>query len=154
MRKLGFALMGAAALAMASAASATITVDFSSMSYTGPTTFGDEHDDRLLRSRVCQSLHRVADTHQHAQRHLLDLAGSTSSTGVDFTSAILSDGINNYDLSFVGSVGTNEFWGLDDTLLDAGQYTLTINGNNGNTGTLGGTITITDQGFRSPRPGR
>jgi hypothetical protein len=53
-------------------------------------------------------------------------------------------------LSLVGTLGANEFWGLDDTLLGAGAYELVVNGNNTGTGSLGGTITITDHGVPEP----
>ena len=39
--------------------------------------------------------------------------------------------------------GTVEFWELSNLFLEAGEYTLTINGDNDATGSLGGTITIT-----------
>ena len=50
----------------------------------------------------------------------------------------------------VGPKGPNELWGLDTTFLTAGTYTLTINGTNSNTGSLGGSITITEASVPEP----
>ncbi|MEO8455310.1 MAG: FxDxF family PEP-CTERM protein [Sphingomicrobium sp.] len=150
MRKLGFALIGATALAMASAANATITVDASSMSYTGPTTLGTDTTIGYSEAGLTNPTFTEWLTLTNTLAGIYSISLSTSSAGVDFTSAVLSDGVNNYALSFVGQIGSNEFWGLGDTLINSGQYTLTVNGNNSRTGTLGGTITIAQA---LPEPG-
>ncbi len=145
MRKVALALIGATTLGLASAASATITVNAASMSYTGPssldggvtTTIG--YSEAGLTSPTFTEWLTFTDT----LAAIDSISLSTSSASVDFTSAYLTDGVTNYALSFVGQIGSNEFWGLDDTLLGPGTYTLVINGNNRSTGTLGGTVTIT-----------
>ena len=81
---------------------------------------------------------------------LYSVSLSTSSKSVDFTSAILSDGITNYALHFVGALGPNEFWGLDTTFIPMGTYTLLIQGNNTGPGSLGGTVTINPASVPEP----
>lgn len=152
MRKFVMGLAGATALAMASAANATITVDGSSMVYTGPasndggvtTTIGYT-EANLAKPTFTEWL-----TLTNTLDGLYSISLSTSSAPVNFTSAILSDGVTNYALSLVGTQGPNEFWGLDTTFLTAGTYTLTINGTNSNTGSLGGSITITEASVPEP----
>jgi hypothetical protein len=152
MRRLVLGLIGASALTMASAASATITVDATSFtSYSGPTstdgvttTIGYE-DTGLAKPAFTEWL-----IFTNTLNGIYSVTLDTSSRSVDFTSAFLWDGVNQFALSLVGSVGANEFWGLDDTLLAAGQYELVVNGNNTGTGSLGGTITITDQAVPEP----
>ena len=151
MRKTALALMGAAALGMGSAASATITVDFSTMSYTGPTQSGADttigYSEAGLPNPFTEWL-----TLTNSLSGIYSITLDTSSRAVNFTSAYLTNGITNYDLMCqVGCLsGTTEFWNLDDTLLASGQYTLVINGNNSDTGALAGTITITDHGVPEP----
>jgi len=150
MRKLLIGLAGAAALAMGSAASATITVDASSMSYTGPTTLGLDttigYSDTGLGKPTFTEWLTLTDTLSGIYSITLD----TSSRAVDFTSAYLTNGVNTYDLQQLYSVGSLEGWGLGDTFIAAGQYTLFVNGNNSDTGSLAGTITITDHGVPEP----
>lgn len=56
---------------------------------------------------------------------------STSSPSVTFESAVISDASGVLgSLSYVGSVGSNVFWGLGDFSLEAGSYVLTITGSN------------------------
>jgi len=151
MRKLVLGVVGAAALAVGSAASATITVNSSSMSYTGPSTLGADttigYSEAGLASPFTEWLN-LTNTLSGIYSITLD----TSSRSVNFTSAYLFDGVNSYALTCqVGCVsGTSEFWNLDDTLLAAGNYTLWINGTNSSTGSLAGTITITDHGVPEP----
>jgi hypothetical protein len=152
MRKLLIGFVGAAALAMGSAASATITVVATSFtSYSGPTstdgvttTIGYE-DTGLATPNFTEWL-----LFTNTLNGIYSVTLDTSSRSVDFTSAYLWDGTNQYALSLVGTLGANEFWGLDDTLLTAGAYELIVNGNNNGTGSLGGTITITDHGVPEP----
>ena len=148
MRKLGIALMGATALAMASAANATITVTSTSFtSYSGPTstdggvttTIGYE-DTGLQKPSFSEWL-----SFTNTLAGIYSVTLDTSSRSVNFTSAYLTDGTNNFALTCLAgcSSGSVEFWGLDDTLIAAGNYTLNVFGNNTSTGSLGGTITIT-----------
>lgn len=145
MRKLVVGLMGAAALAMASAANATITVTGTSFSsYSGPTstdggvttTIG--YADTGLGKPTFTEWLSFTNTLSGIYSVTLD----TSSKSVDFTSAFLTNGVNTYFLSKIYSIGSLEGWGLDDTLIAAGNYTLFVNGKNTKTGSLGGTITI------------
>jgi len=146
MRKLALGLAGVTALTMASAANATITVDASSMVYSGPssndggvtTTIG--YTEANLSKPTFHEWLEFTNTLDG----LYSVTLSTSSLPVNFTSAVRTNGITNYALSLVGNQGPNEFWGLDTTFIPAGQYTLNIYGNNSNTGSLGGSITITE----------
>lgn len=143
MRKLVLGLLGASALAMASTANATITVDASSMSYTGPTQLDGStttigYSEAGLSTPTFTEWLIFTDTLAAIDSVTLD----TSSRSVDFTSAYLTDGVTNYALSLLYSVGSLESWGLNDTVLGPGTYELVINGNNNGTGSLGGTITI------------
>ena len=152
MRKLAVGLLGAAALAMASAANATITVDGSSMVFDGPTSNDGGQTTTIGYTEANLSSPTFTEwlTFTNTLDGIYSITLSTSSAPVDFTSAILSDGVTNYALSLVGEQGPNEFWGLPDTFIGAGQYTLTINGNNSNTGSLGGTITISAAAVPEP----
>lgn len=145
MRNLVVGLMGAAALAMASAANATITVTGTSFtSYSGPTTTDGGvtttigyADTGLGRPTFTEWL-KFTNTLSGIYSVTLD----TSSRSVDFTSAYLTNGVDTFFLSKLYSVGSLEGWGLDDTLIAAGNYTLFVKGKNTRTGSLGGTITI------------
>ncbi len=153
MRTIILGLVGAAALGLASAASATITVDGSNMSWTGPaeldgttTTIG--YSKAGLPKPTFTEWLTFTDTTAGIDSITLD----TSSRSVDFTSVYLTPdgGVTQYALSLLYSVGSLESWGLDDTNLGAGTYTLVINGTNKGTGSLGGTITIQEA---LPEPG-
>jgi len=152
MRKILFGVVGAAALAMSSVASATITVDFSTMSYTGPSQLGADTTIGYSLAGLPNPSFTEWLTLTDSITSIFSITLDTSSRAVNFTSAYLTNGSTNYDLTCqVGCLGgTTEFWNLDDTLLAAGQYTLVINGNNGDTGALAGTITITDHGVPEP----
>ncbi|MEP7129707.1 MAG: FxDxF family PEP-CTERM protein [Sphingomicrobium sp.] len=141
---------------MASAANATITVTSSSFtSYSGPTstdggvttTIGYE-DTGLAKPTFTEWL-----SFTNTLAGIYSVTLDTSSRSVNFTSAYLTDGTNNYALACISgcspSTSSIEFWGLDDTVIAAGNYTLNVLGNNSKTGTLGGTITIT----ALPEPG-
>jgi hypothetical protein len=144
MRKAVLGLVGATALAVASAANATITLNTCSMSCTGPssldggitTTIG--YSEAGLSSPTFTEWLNFTNTLSGVYSVTLD----TSSASVNFTSAYLWDGTNSYALSLLYSFGSLEAWGLADTTLAAGNYTLYINGNNSRTGSLGGTVTI------------
>ena len=128
----------AAALAMASAANATITIDGSSMTYTGPTSLDGGETTTIGYSKA--GLAKTTFTQwlefTNTLAGVYSISLDTSSKSVDFTSAYLTDGINTYVLSLVYSVGSLEGWGLGDTLLAPGDYTLVINGKNTRTGSL------------------
>ena len=152
MRQLVVGLMGAAALAMASAANATITVTGTSFTaWSGPTST----DGGVTTTIGYADTHLGKPTFTEWLSFTNTLAGiysvtlDTSSKSVDFTSAYLTNGVNNFFLSKLYSIGSLEGWGLDDTQIAAGNYTLFVKGKNTKTGSLGGTITIT----ALPEPG-
>src|SRR5690606_2120681 len=66
---------------------------------------------------------------------------STSSPSVDFVSAMLTGSGGPYALNPVAT-GSTEFWNRENLFLNAGQYTLTISGENNDTGVMEGSITI------------
>jgi hypothetical protein len=146
------ALPAAVALAIASPANATITIDGSSMSYTGPSSL----DGGLTTTIGYSKAGLPKPTFTQWIEFTNTLAGiysitlDTSSRSVDFTSAYLTNGVDTYYLTLIYSVGSLEGWGLDDTLIAAGDWTLYINGKNSKTGTLAGTISITQA---VPEPG-
>ena len=142
MRKILFGMVGAAALAMSSVASATITLDSCSMSCTGPSTNGNTTTIGYSEAGLTSPNFLEYLVFTNSLNGLYSVTLSTSSAGVDFTSAFLWDGVNEYDLSLGFDDGTNEFWSLPTTGLAAGQYGLYIFGDNNDTGTLGGTVTI------------
>jgi hypothetical protein len=150
MRKLYLSLAGVAALAMASAANATITLNTCSMTCTGPATTGSTTTIGYTDAGLANPSFTETLNFTNTLAGLYSVTLDTSSAAVNFTSAWLSDGTTTAPLSFIGQLGPLEFWGLDTTLLGAGTYTLTINGNNNDTGSLGGTVTITDHGVPEP----
>ena len=141
MRKLVFGLVGATALAMGSAASATITLNTCSMSCTGPSTIGTTttigYSESGLTNPFTESL---SFTNTLAGFYTISL--DTSDAAVNFTSAVLSDGVNNYALGSSFDNGIFELWTLGPSLIAAGAYTLTINGSTSDSGALAGTVTI------------
>ena len=142
MRKLVLGLAGAAALAISSAAGAQVSLDDCSMVCDGPDMIGSETVIGFTESGL------DAPTFSEWLTFTNDLAGvyaltlDTSSTGIDFTSAVLTGPGGPYDLDENFDNGIVEFWSLSSLFLEAGQYTLTIMGDNRSTGSLGGTVTI------------
>ena len=142
MRKLMLSLAGAAALAMSSAAGAQVTLDDCSMDCDGPATVGAETTIGFTEAGL------AAPTFTEWLTFTNDLAGvyaitlDTSSTGIDFTSAVLTGPGGPYALDEEFDNGISEFWQLSSLFLEAGTYTLTIDGDNDSTGSLGGTVTI------------
>ena len=118
------------------------TVDACSMVCDGPTTVGTETTIGFTESGL------GAPTFTEWLTFTNDIAGNyaltldTSSSGIDFTSAILTGPGGPYALMEEFDNGISEFWNLSSLFLEAGTYTLTINGNNSSTGSLGGTVTI------------
>jgi len=145
MRKAVLGLVGATALAVASAANATITLDTCSMVCTGPTQLDGStttigYSEAGLSTPTFTESLTFTDTLTAFDSVTLD----TSSRSVNFTSAYLTPdgGVTQYALTLLYSFGSLESWGLDDTLLGPGTYELVINGNNSGTGSLAGTVTI------------
>ncbi len=142
MRKLVLAMAGAAALAISSAAGAQVTLDDCTMVCDGPTTLGSETTIGFTESglNAPSFIESLMFTNDLAGVYALTL--DTSSTGIDFTSAVLTGPGGPYNLIEEFDNGVSEFWNLSSLYLEAGQYTLTINGDNRSTGSLGGTVTI------------
>ena len=143
MRKLLVSTVGAALLAIGSAAGAAVTIDSSTMLYAGTTTVADVtvigFTDATLSSPTFSENLILTNT----LAGLYSITLTTSSPAVDFTSAILSGLGGPYNLVEFDDDGTNEFWRLANPItLDPSTYTLTINGNNSGAGSLGGSITI------------
>jgi hypothetical protein len=147
MRKLAIALAGTAALTFASAANATVGLISCTMNCQGPTTTGDTttigySDTGLATPTFTESLTFLNDL-----PGLYSITLTTSTAAVDFTSAVLSDGVNSWDLHKFIDDGTNEYWSFDNPpsnqySIGDGTYTLTIMGNNNGASSLGGTVTI------------
>ena len=151
MRRIILGLVGASALAVGSAAGAAVTVDSSTLVYDGPTTVADVtvigFTDANLSSPTFSENLILTNT----LAGLYSITLTTSSPGVDFTSAILSGLGGPYNLVEINDDGTNEFWRLANPItLDPSTYTLTINGTNNSAGSLGGSITISSP---IPEPG-
>src|ERR1041385_3537863 len=150
MRKLALCLLGATALGTASAANATVTLLTCSMSCTGPATTGDTTTIGYSEALLDNPTFTESLSFSNDLDGLYSITLSTSSAAVDFTSAVLSDGVTNYALHFVGASGPNEFWGLDTTFIPMGTDKLTIMGDNNDTGDLGGTVTINPAAVPEP----
>jgi hypothetical protein len=143
MRKVILGLVGVAALAIGSAASATITLDSCSMSCTGPSAVGNTTTIGYSESGLSNPFTETL-TFTNTLAGLYTISLDTSDAAVDFTNAWLSDGVSNYALSSSFDDGTFELWTRASTLIGMGQYTLTIMGNTSDSGALAGTVTIRD----------
>ena len=119
-----------------------VTQDDCSMVCDGPNTVGAETTIGFTEAGLDAPTFTewLVFTNDMAGVYALTL--DTSSTGIDFTSAILTGPGGPYELVKEFDNGISEFWNLSSLFLDAGTYTLTINGNNDSTGSLGGTVTI------------
>ena len=149
--KFGGVAIAAASVAMAMASPAYAgkskiqtlpAVDTSSMVIDGPTTVGTETTIGFTESGLDSPTFSEWLTFTNDLAGVYALTLDTSSVGIDFTSAILTGPGGPYELIEEFDNGISEFWNLSDLFLDAGTYTLTINGNNSSTGSLGGTVTI------------
>jgi hypothetical protein len=142
MRKLMLGFAGAAALAISSAAGAQVTVDDCSMECDGPATVGSETTIGFTEAGLATPTFSEYLTFTNELAGVYALTLDTSSSGIDFTSAVLSGPGGPYALNQEFDNGIAEFWQLSSLFLEAGQYTLTIMGDNRSTGSLGGTVTI------------
>ena len=142
MRKMVLAMAGAAALAISSAAGAQVTIDDCSMVCDGPDVVGNETTIGFTESGLGAPTFMEYLTFTNNLAGVYGITLDTSSTGIDFTSAILSGPGGPYALNEDVDNGIVEFWSLSSLFLEAGQYTLTIMGDNRSTGSLGGTVTI------------
>ena len=142
MRKLILGLAGAAALAVSSAAGAQVTLNDCSMDCDGPATVGAETTIGFTEAGLDSPDFTEWLTFTNDLAGVYALTLNTSSSGIDFTSAILTGPGGPYELDEEFDNGVSEFWQVSSLFLEAGQYTLTIMGDNRSTGSLGGTITI------------
>ena len=142
MRKLVLGIVGAAALAMGSAATATVTIDSSTMNTGGPTAIGDttriDYNDTGLTDPFVETL---TFTNTDPGEYVISLV--TNFASVNFTSAILTGPSGPLALTSQIDNGIFERWTTPSTGLLAGTYTLTIMGNTGTDTQIGGHIDIT-----------
>ncbi len=143
MRKLVLGLVGATALAVGSAASAAVVIDSSTMVTSGPTTASNVTTIGFTEANLSTPTFTENLVFTNTLAGLYSLTLTTSSPAIDFTSAILTGLGGPFNLVPISDDGITEFWRLTAPAgLDAGQYTLTINGSNSGAGSLGGSITI------------
>jgi hypothetical protein len=117
------------------------------MNCQGPTTIGNQttigYSDTGLDASFTESLSFL-----NTLSGIYSITLTTSTAAVNFTSAILTDGLGgSWDLVKKYDDGTSEFWNFDNPpsntyTLGDGTYTLTIMGANSGPGSLAGTVTI------------
>jgi hypothetical protein len=118
------------------------SVDACSMECDGPATVGTETTIGFTEAGLDNPTFTEWLTFTNDMAGVYALTLDTSSSGIDFTSAILTGPGGPYELMEEFDNGISEFWNLSSLFLEAGTYTLTINGENRSTGSLGGTVTI------------
>ena len=154
MRRQILVLLGAAAFTFGTAANAAVTVDDTSFEATdGPDTTGTTTTIGYTDTDLDNPSFSEFLTFTNDLAGVYSLTLSTSSLSVDFTSAILtltSDGSTVATLTSGFDNGTTEFWQVSDVNLGSGQYTLTITGDNNDTGALEGSITINANAVPEP----
>ena len=149
MKYSAIATLAASALVLASPASAgksnkNVLVELGpcSMECDGPATVGSETTIGFTEAGLDDPTFTEWLTFTNDMAGVYALTLDTSSSGIDFTSAILTGPGGPYELVKEFDNGISEFWNLSSLFLEAGTYTLTINGENNSTGSLGGTVTI------------
>lgn len=150
MRTSFLTVLGVAALSLATAANASVTVDSgTTVDVTGPTgsdiNFSLGYSDSGTTNPFTETL---VWTNTLAGTYGLTLSTTASSAGadndVDIMSALLSGG------SIIGSISLDtlfnndiiESYGLTGIDLAAGTYTLTVMGSRGETGAFGGNVSF------------
>ena len=126
-------------------------VDDCSMVCDGPNTVGTETTIGFTEAGLDNPTFTEWLTFTNDMAGVYALTLDTSSSGIDFTSAILTGPGGPYELVEEFDNGTSEFWNLSNLFLEAGTYMLTITGDNSSTGSLGGTVTINAAAV--PEPG-
>jgi hypothetical protein len=160
MRKLVLGLIGATALTMASAASATLVMTTpTSVSVSGPNTFNNDFTFGYSNSDTTSPFSETVSW-------MNDLAGLYSISLT--TSAVTANGPTDVDITAAFVTGTNIIGQLDlnpdlantdlsetyrllGQALGAGTYTLTIQGTRGAIGSYGGNVAF--QAAAVPEPG-
>jgi hypothetical protein len=161
MRKIILGLVGAAAFSLAATANAAVTVDGgTTVDVTGPTgddlTFSMGYSDSGTSSpftEVLQFTNTLAGTYGVTLSTTASKAGA--SNDVDFTSALLTGGsiVGSINLLADGLIFNNdvlESYGLFGLNLGSGQYTLTIQGTRGTTGSFGGNVAFSASAVPEP----
>src|SRR3954454_2242108 len=115
MTKLVLGFAGAAALAMASAANATISLDYCSMTCSGPTALdGTTTTIGYEKSGLGNPIFTEWLAFTNSLGGVYSISLDTSSKSVDFTDAYLTNFLGDtYDLSFLfqSASGSLESWG-------------------------------------------
>lgn len=143
MRKLVLGMVGAVALALGSAATATVTIDSSTMNTGGPTqidpnTLRIDYNDSQMTDPFTETL---TFTNTDPGQYVLSLV--TTFSTVSFTSAILTGPSGPLNLAIQFNDPNFERWVTPETGLLAGTYTLTIMGTSADgNGVMGGHIDI------------
>lgn len=157
MRKLLLGLVGATALAFGSASNATVTIDSTSMvtaENDAGLTFAIGYTDVSSSSPFSEFItwtETLAGTYGITLSTTAD-GGVNGPTDVDFTKVFLSGGSIVGELLLnpdVDNTDQNEDYFLSGLFLDAGTYTLRIEGTRGETAGFGGNIAFT----AIPEPG-
>ena len=142
MRKILLTAAAVAAFSCAGVANAAVSVDSTDIGEVdGPADLGDTTTIGFTEAGLSTPTFSkyLTFTNTVAGNYFMEV--TTSSPNIDFTSILLSGEGGLYNFNPVAT-GSTEFWNLEDLFLSAGQYTLTINGNNRGTGVLDGSITI------------
>jgi hypothetical protein len=149
MHKLILGLVGATALTVASAAGAAVSVDAgTTVDVTGPTgndlVFSLGYSDSDVTSPFTETL---VFTNTLAGFYGVTLTTTASGAGadndVDITGALITGGSlggGSVSLATLFNNDILESYGIFDLFLGAGQYTLTIDGTRGTTGSFGGSV--------------
>jgi hypothetical protein len=150
MRRVLFAAGALLSLAMGTAANATVTIDGSSMSTTGPTTIANTTSIGYSDTENTSPFQEYLDfTNTLIGSYTFTL--TTSSPQFDFTEALVcagtalcTPGTAVAVLSEIVDTPTFEFWDAGPSTLGSGQYSLWIEGTDNTDlgGSLGGSITI------------
>jgi PEP-CTERM motif-containing protein len=162
MRRLVLGLIGATALTMASAASATVVMTTpTSVSVSGPNTFNGDFTFGYSNSATTSPFSETVSW-------MNDLAGLYSLSLT--TSAVTADGPTDVDISGAFLTGTDiigqlnlipdvtntdlsETFRLLSQQLGAGTYTLTVEGTRGEAGSYGGNVAFEAHPTDVPEPG-
>ena len=161
MRKLALGLLGAVALTAASSANAAVVINAggTTVDVTGPTTvdgginFSLGYSDSGSSSPFLETLqwnNTLSGIYGITLSTTAAVAGGAND--VDILAAYLSGGSIVGNLSLLpdtDNTDLNEDYSLN-ALLDAGTYTLTIEGTRGTTGSFGGNVAFTAQAVPEP----
>lgn len=151
MRKLLYSVVGAAALASASLASAAVTVSSSTgLNDPNPTAPGSVVTDNGIttinfgQNPLASGPFTATFTFNNTLADLYTIVLSTSTPGVTFSSASLTGGTCTVATCTLGPFPDNTSLKLANAMLGVGTYTFNLAGSNANmSGALTGNVTIT-----------